>query len=139
MNFNYWRQHTKTEQGRDFALPASSFQGRPAYADGDMIDARTASCDGLRAWRKVLDAHPEYLTDQTTNEDLIDIIRRYRHVLARTTERCPNRSSSRRDRRPSEGVRRRPRQEEEKPKKEREAAVGRNAPGEEGGRRETQE
>ena len=83
VNFNYWKQHAKTEQGRDLRTARQLiYKGDRAFADGDMIDAKTAYVDGLRAWRKVLDTHPEYLTDQTTNEDLMDIIRRYRHVLS---------------------------------------------------------
>ena len=37
----------------------------------------------------MLDTHREYLTDQTTNEDLIDMIRRYRHVLAQDNKTLP--------------------------------------------------
>ena len=37
----------------------------------------------------MLDTHREYLTDQTTNEDLIDMIRRYRHVLAQDNKSLP--------------------------------------------------
>ena len=90
VNFNYWEQHAKTEQGRDLRTARQLiYKGDRAYADGDMIDAKTAYVDGLRAWRKVLDTHPEYLTDQTTNEDLMDIIRRYRHVLAQEDRTLP--------------------------------------------------
>ena len=54
-----------------------------------MVDAMNAYREGLQAWRKVLDAHREYLTDQTTNEDLIDMIRRYRHVLSQDNKTLP--------------------------------------------------
>ena len=129
VNFNYWRQHAKTEQGRDLRTARQLiFKGDRAYADGDMIDARTAYVDGLRAWRKVLDAHPEYLTDQTTNEDLIDIIRRYRHVLAQDDRTLPEpfilQDVINVHQREFGGA---PLQEEEKPKKEKKAAVGKNA------------
>jgi hypothetical protein len=83
VNFNFWRQHAKTEQGKDLrAARQLIYTGDRAYVNGDQADAVTAYREGLQAWRKVLDDHREYLTDQTTNEDLIDMIRRYRRVLA---------------------------------------------------------
>jgi hypothetical protein len=90
VNFNYWNSHAKTEQGRDL-LTARQFiyKGDRAYADGDMKDAESAYAEGLRAWRKVLDAHQEYLKDQTTNEDLVDIIRRYRQILNQRDKKLP--------------------------------------------------
>ena len=42
-----------------------------------------------RLWRKVLDAHPEYVTDQTTGEDLMDMIKRYRRILSQLDEPFP--------------------------------------------------
>jgi hypothetical protein len=90
VNFNYWNQHAKTEQGKDLRTARELiYKGDRAYADGDQIDAMSAYRAGLQAWRKVLDTHREYLTDQTTNEDLIDMIRRYRHVLAQDNKTLP--------------------------------------------------
>jgi hypothetical protein len=90
VNFNYWNQHAKTEQGRDLLTARGLiYLGDRAYADGDQVDATSAYTKGLKAWRKVLDDHREYLTDQTTNEDLIDMIRRYRHVLAQDNRTLP--------------------------------------------------
>jgi hypothetical protein len=90
VNFNYWNQHAKTEQGADLRTARQLiYKGDRAYADGDQVDAVSAYREGLQAWRKVLDTHHEYLTDQTTNEDLIDMIRRYRHVLAQENKTLP--------------------------------------------------
>ena len=90
VNFDYWNSHAKTEQGRDLLTARQLiYKGDRAYADGDMKDAESFYWDGLQAWRKVLDAHQEYLKDQTTNEDLIDIIRRYRQVLAQRDKKLP--------------------------------------------------
>jgi hypothetical protein len=83
VNFNFWRDHAKTEQGKDLRTARQLiYSGDRDYANGDQADAVSAYREGLQAWRKVLDDHREYLTDQTTNEDLIDMIRRYRRVLA---------------------------------------------------------
>jgi hypothetical protein len=90
VNFDFWNQHSKTEQGKDLRTARQLiYKGDRAYADGDQIDAMTAYREGLQAWRKVLDDHHEYLNDQTTNEELIDMIRRYRHVLAQDNKSLP--------------------------------------------------
>jgi len=90
VNFNYWRQHAEVEQGRGIRNARQLiYRGDRAFAVGDIVDAKNAYEEGLEAWRKVLDAHPEYLTDQTTNEDLMDMIRRYRHVLGQDEKSLP--------------------------------------------------
>ncbi len=45
--------------------------------------------EGLIAWRRVLDKHSEYITDQTTGEDLMDVIERYRRILNQLNEKFP--------------------------------------------------
>ena len=96
VNFDYWRQHAATEQEKD-VLDARQliYKGDRAFADGDLVAADEAYQQGLEAWRKVLDAHPEYVTDQTTGEDLMDMIKRYRHILSRRENPSPSRSSFR--------------------------------------------
>jgi hypothetical protein len=78
------------EQGKD-VRDARQFiyRGDRAYADGDQASALKAYEQGLRAWRKVLDAHREYLTEQTSSEDLLDMIKRYRHVLSQADRPFP--------------------------------------------------
>lgn len=90
VNFNFWRQRAQAEQ-TDELLKARQliYQGDRAYAEGDLIAARNAYHDGLAAWRKALDAHREYITDQTTGEDLMDVIARYRRILGQLDEPFP--------------------------------------------------
>ena len=91
MNFDYWRQHAKNEQGQD-VIDARRFiyQGDRAYAEDNLVAARDDYNKGLAAWRKVIDAHKEYLTEQTSREDLTDVIKRYRHLLGQLDERFPS-------------------------------------------------
>jgi hypothetical protein len=90
VNFDYWRQHSKTEQ-EEIVWKAREliYKADLAFARGDMVDAKNFYAAGLKAWRKVLDTHHEYLTDQITNEDLIDMIRRYRQVLSQDDRTLP--------------------------------------------------
>ena len=89
--FNMWRQRADAEQ-TDELLTARKLvdQGDKAYAEGDLIPARNYYRDAMAAWRKALDAHPEYVTDQVTGEDLMSTIRRYRRILGQLDEPFPD-------------------------------------------------
>ena len=40
VNFNYWKQHAKTEQGKDLRTARELiYKGDRAYADGDQVHA----------------------------------------------------------------------------------------------------
>ncbi len=90
VNFTYWRGRAQTEQTKDLVDARQLiFQGDQKYAEGDLVPARDAYREGLRAWRRVLDAHREYIADQTTGEDLMDVIKRYHRILNQLDEPFP--------------------------------------------------
>ncbi len=90
VNFNFWRQRAKSEQTDDLIKARQLvYQGERSYAEGDLVAARNAYQDGLAAWRKALDTHKEYIHDQTTGEDLVDVVKRYRRVLSQLDEPFP--------------------------------------------------
>jgi hypothetical protein len=90
VNFNYWRQHAKTEQEKDvWTARETIYKADGAFAENDFARALDLYRQGLKQWRKVLDAHHEYLTDQTSGEDLMDMIRRYRQVLRQNDKPFP--------------------------------------------------
>ena len=90
VNFVYWRRLAASEQ-EDSVLDARQLikKGDRAFANGDLPAAGENYRLGLKAWRKVLDAHPEYVAEQTSCEDLVDMIKRYRYILSRREESLP--------------------------------------------------
>ncbi len=67
----------------DAALSArkSIHQGDQAYAKADLGAARTDYELGLAGWRNVLDDFPSLKEDVTTQDDMGDIFKRYKHIL----------------------------------------------------------
>ena len=90
VNFVYWRLRALVEQSED-AIEARRliYRGDRAYLDADIEAALDCYQKGFQAWRKVLDAHPELIPDQTTGEDLMDAIKRYRRILSQLDEPFP--------------------------------------------------
>ncbi len=90
VNFENWRLHADVEQ-TDKALAARKlvYQGDRAFAQGDLAAASTAYDKGLKAWRDVLDEFPKLKADNTTPDDLMDIIKRYRRILSQLDEPFP--------------------------------------------------
>jgi hypothetical protein len=82
VNFEYWRGHAQAEQSQELLTARQLvYQGDQAFDENRLVPAREYYQKGLQAWHKALAAHPEYLTDQTTNDDLVEMIRRYRLIL----------------------------------------------------------
>ena len=89
VNFEYWRLRCRVEQALEaIAARKAIHEGRRA-ANLDLNAAREAFDDGLAKWRKVLDKFPELLEDQTTGEDLIEVIDRYKALLGKRDEKMP--------------------------------------------------
>ena len=90
VNFVYWRLRALVEQSED-AIEARRliYQGDRAYSDVDIQAALDSYQQGLQAWRKVFDAHPDLIADQTIGEDLMDVIKRYRRVLGEDSKTLP--------------------------------------------------
>jgi hypothetical protein len=85
-----WRRRADAEQTPELLTARKLvYQGDRAFAENDPVAARNFYRDGLAAWRKVIDLHHEYLTDQVSGEDLVDMIKRYRRILGQLDERFP--------------------------------------------------
>lgn len=90
VNFAYWRLRAKIEQSDDMIdARMRVYQGDRAYAEGSLEAARDAYQQGLLGWRKMLDQYPSLVVDQTTGEDLVEVIKRYRRILSQLDEPFP--------------------------------------------------
>jgi hypothetical protein len=91
VNFDYWRKHSGTEQGNDLLEARQTiYKGDRNFAQGDLVGAYNNYQQGLKLWRKVLDTHPEYVADQSTCEDLVEMLKRYRHILSQRDQAFPD-------------------------------------------------
>jgi hypothetical protein len=91
VNFVYWRLRADLEQTEEMLTARSlTHQGDRAYAEGDLMAARTDYRQGLERWRKVLDKAPALIPDQTAGEELMDVIKRYRRILGQLDEPFPD-------------------------------------------------
>lgn len=90
VNYDYWRLRAQVEQ-TDEQLNARELihRGDRAHADGDLVAARKAYEQGIAAWRKVLDRFPTLVTDRTTGDDLMDVIKHYKRTLDQLDEPFP--------------------------------------------------
>ena len=98
MNFVYWRLRAEVEQTDEIlATHKLIYQGNLAYSEGDLVAARNDYQQGLAGSRKVIDRAPGILSDQTTSDELMDVIKRYRRGRSSVnwTRSSPSRSSSR--------------------------------------------
>jgi len=99
---NYWR-NTRKWTGQGIRNADSLFTGAIALCRRDIVDAKNAYEEGSRPGAKC--STPTRSTSRSDHQrDLMDMIRRYRHVLAKTKNPCRSRSSCRRDRHPAEAV-----------------------------------
>jgi hypothetical protein len=90
VNFPFWQVRGKAEQSQDILTARQRvYHGDRAYVEGDPVVARDFYRQGLAAWRVALDAHKEYIADQTIVEDLMDVIDRYRRILGQLDEPFP--------------------------------------------------
>ena len=90
MNFAYWRLRAEVEQTDEIlATHKLIYQGNRAYSEGDLVAARNDYQQGLAGWRKVIDRAPGILSDQTTSDELMDVIKRYRRILGQLDEKFP--------------------------------------------------
>jgi hypothetical protein len=90
VNFAYWRLRAQVEQTDNMLTTRKLIhQGDRAYSEGDLVVARNAYQQGLVGWRKVIDEAPGMVCDQTTRDELMDVIKRYRRILSQLDERFP--------------------------------------------------
>lgn len=90
VNFEYWRDHAKTEQDPDVLLARSlCYEGNQAYRDTNLPLAREKFDAGFTQWRKVLDKYPQLLGEKTLGDDLVKMIGQYRSLLESRDEPFP--------------------------------------------------
>jgi hypothetical protein len=92
VNFLYWRRRAQVEQTPEaLAAREALYEGRQAYAKGDLITARERYETGLAKWRQVLDKKEfaELKTDRTMVDDLSEAINHYRSILEKRDEEFP--------------------------------------------------
>ena len=90
VNFLYWRLRADAEQTAEVLNARELISDAEKEADNNNLESANAKYkQGFQAWRKALDKHPEYVTDQTNGEDLVEMIRRYRRTLDQCDERFP--------------------------------------------------
>ncbi len=91
VNYAYWRLRCRVEQTPD-AVDAREFiyRAEQALAAGNLPEAIDRYDEGFAKWRQVLDAHPGLLEDQTTIEDLMDTIGKYRELLDQLDQPLPD-------------------------------------------------
>jgi hypothetical protein len=88
-NYDYWQTRADFEQTDD-ALAAREymFRARQAFEDGNLPQAKKLYQDGFAKWRKVIDAFPFIMSDdQTTGDDILEFVKKYRDVLDQLDER----------------------------------------------------
>jgi hypothetical protein len=90
VNYDYWRLRAQVEQTPELlAAREATYRGDRHYAEGDPLAARKSYEVGLAAWRKVLDRFPRLVTDRSTDDDLMDVIKHYRRTLDQLDEPFP--------------------------------------------------
>ncbi len=89
VNFEYWRLRCKVERTKT-ALEAREHIYKADQAG--LLPMRQAREDyekGFALWRKLLDEFPDLKADQTTGEELVEVINRYKELLGRMEDRLP--------------------------------------------------
>lgn len=90
VNFEYWQKRANIEQGQDLIDARKNiYKGDQAFTEGLLEDARDYYIAGMKFWRKVLDANPELVSDQTIGEYLVDVTKRYHHILRQLDDPFP--------------------------------------------------
>jgi len=89
VNFVYWRTRCEAEQ-QDEAIRARRFvyEADRAYEAADLEGARRKYEDAWEEWAKIFAQHPSLMED-TTAEDLMESVHRYRELLGQLDEAFP--------------------------------------------------
>ncbi|MBN1393730.1 MAG: hypothetical protein JW959_01680 [Pirellulales bacterium] len=90
VNFDYWKKRAEIEQ-TDEMVHAREYihQGDRAASEGSLEAARDHYQKAMLEWRKVFDANPELLVDQTLGEYLLEAVKRYRQILNQLDDPFP--------------------------------------------------
>lgn len=90
VNYDYWRLRAQVEQTPEqLAAREAVYRADRAYADGDPVAARKLYEQGMASWRKVLDRFPRLVTDRSTGDDVMDVIKHYKRTLDQLDEPFP--------------------------------------------------
>jgi hypothetical protein len=88
-NYDYWQTRADFEQ-TDNALAARElmFNARRAFEEADLPRAKQLYQQGFAKWRLVIDEFPFIMEDdQTTGDDILEFVKKYRDVLDQLDER----------------------------------------------------
>jgi len=90
VNYDYWKLRTQFEQ-QDETIQARSLlhAADAALAEAKLVPAKQAFEEGFVQWRKVLDKFPKLRDDRNTSDDLMEVIKRYKQLLAQLDEKFP--------------------------------------------------
>jgi hypothetical protein len=87
----YWKSRAEWEQEDEtLCARAEIYAGDQAFGDARVVPAREAYDRGLAAWRKVLDRHPFLIGWSPIRNELINVINRYKVILAKREEKLPS-------------------------------------------------
>jgi hypothetical protein len=88
-NYDYWQNRADFEQTDD-ALAAREFmfRAREAFQEANLPEAKKLYQQGFAKWRQVIDEFPFIMEDdQTTGDDILEFVKKYREVLDQLDER----------------------------------------------------
>jgi hypothetical protein len=88
-NYDYWQNRADFEQTDD-ALAAREFmfRAREAFKEANLPEAKKLYQQGFAKWRQVIDRFPFIMEDdQTTGDDILEFVKKYREVLDQLDER----------------------------------------------------
>jgi hypothetical protein len=91
-NFDYWQTRADFEQ-TDNAIAAREkmYQADQAFRRADVVAAKKLYDEGFAKWQQVIEAFPAIMNDDdTTGDDLLEFVVKYRRVLDQLDERIPD-------------------------------------------------
>jgi hypothetical protein len=91
-NYDYWQTRADFEQ-TDNAIAAREkmYQADQAFRRADVVTAKKHYDEGFAKWQQVLEAFPAIMDDDdTTGDDLLEFVVKYRRVLDQLDERIPD-------------------------------------------------
>jgi hypothetical protein len=90
VNFNYWRLKAQVEQTADaIAARQAAYEAQTAYKRGEILTARELCERAAGLWRKVIDEFPAIKEERSFVDDIMDLVKQYRTVLAQFNAKLP--------------------------------------------------
>ena len=87
INYSYWKQRCETEQTEDLIdARREIYLAKEAYRRSDIPSSIAHFEIGFNLWRRVIDANPGLLEEETLVQDLKSMVDGYGEVLAHVRE-----------------------------------------------------